>query len=135
MTKETANRLGLGGLLLVFVALAVAIVANTTNHTPVMAKQNVPGGDPRQAPAAIAKYGCGACHTIPGIEGAHGKAGPELSNLAERSVLAGRLPNEPDNLMLWIQHPQQVKPGNDMPEMGVSDSDARDIAAYLYSLR
>jgi cytochrome c len=134
MTKETANRLGLGGLLLVFLALAIALLFNTTNHTPVMAEQRVPEGDPLQAAGAIGKYGCGTCHTIPGIEDAHGKAGPELSHLAERSILAGRLPNNPDNLMLWIQHPQQVKPGSDMPEMGVSDKDARDIAAYLYSL-
>ncbi len=135
MSKESVNRLGLGGLLLIFLAFAIALLVNTANHTPVMAKQQVPEGDPLQAQAAIQKYGCGTCHTIPGIQSAHGKAGPELTNLSERSILAGRLPNNPDNLMLWIQHPQQVKPGSDMPEMGVSDSDARNIAAYLYSLR
>jgi cytochrome c1 len=58
-----------------------------------------------------------------------------LANLSRRTILAGQLPNNPDNLMLWIEHPQRVRPGNDMPELGVSESDARDIAAYLYSLR
>jgi cytochrome c1 len=35
----------------------------------------------------------------------------------------------------WIQHPQQVAPGNGMPDLGISDIQARDISAYLYTLR
>jgi cytochrome c len=134
MSRESANRMGAGILLLIFLALAIAILANAANDMPVMAKQEVPQGDPLKAPRAIQEYGCGTCHSIPGITGANGTVGPALHNLSSRSLLAGQIPNTPDNLILWIQHPQLVRPGNDMPEMGVSEADARNIAAYLYSL-
>jgi cytochrome c1 len=71
---------------------------------------------------------------IPGIEGANASVGPPLYEMAERSLIAGNLPNTPDNLVLWIQHPQQIEPGSDMPEMGISEPVARDIAAYLYEV-
>ncbi len=135
MNIKLLNRLGVTGLLLVFLALVIAILVDTTNNsTSVMAEQQVPQGDPLQGRQAIQKYGCGSCHVIPGINGAQGEVGPRLSYISERSFLAGELPNTPDNLIMWIQHPQKVKPGTAMPEMGVTDNDARNIAAYLYSL-
>ena len=134
MSKQSVNQFGAALLLLIFLAFAVAILANTANTTPVMAKQQVSQGDPLKAPEAIREYGCGTCHKIPRVTGANGTVGPELNDLSRRSLLAGQIPNTPDNLTLWIQHPQQIRPGSDMPEMGVSESDARNITAYLYSL-
>jgi cytochrome c len=93
------------------------------------------GGDPNRGVAAIGRYGCGSCHTIPGVRGASALVGPPLQQIASRTYLAGRLSNSPDNLVKWIQHPQQVEPGTAMPEMHVTDTDARDIAAFLYTLR
>lgn len=95
----------------------------------------VTGGNPANGPAAIGKYGCGSCHTIPNVQAANGTVGPPLSGIASRGYLAGRLPNSPDNMVRWIQHPQQVEQGTVMPEMGVTDIDARDITAFLYTLR
>jgi cytochrome c2 len=83
----------------------------------------------------IQTYGCGACHAIPGIPGAIGTVGPPLNGFAGRVMIAGRLPNDPDNLVRWIAHPQDVSPGSDMPDLGVSDADAARIAAYLYGLQ
>jgi cytochrome c len=91
------------------------------------------GAAASRAPAEIAAYGCGSCHTISGIAGADAHVGPSLAGFAERRYIAGRLPNTPQNLVEWIMHPQRVDPGNLMPYLGVSDSDARDIAAYLYA--
>jgi cytochrome c len=93
------------------------------------------GGDPDKGIAAIGRYGCGSCHDIPGIRSARGTVGPPLGNIAVRSYLAGQLSNSPSNMMRWIQHPQHVEPGTAMPEMGVTDGDARDITAFLYTLR
>ena len=135
MKNESLNRIGTIVLLLIFLTFAIAILANIPNRMDVMAKQQVPEGDPTRGATLIYQYGCGTCHEVPGIEDAHGRVGPKLANLSRRTILAGQLPNNPDNLMLWIEHPQKVRPGNDMPELGVSESDARDIAAYLYSLR
>ena len=93
------------------------------------------GGDAHAGPAAIRKYGCYACHTIRGVTGARGLVGPPLNGIRERAYIAGEIPNTPDNLMRWIQHPHVVEPNTIMPEMNVSEQDSRDIAAYLYLLR
>jgi cytochrome c len=93
------------------------------------------GGDPDRGVATIGRYGCAACHTIPGIRGASALVGPSLDRIASRAYLAGRIENTPANMVRWIQHPQKVEPGTVMPEMGVTEADARDIAAYLYTLR
>jgi cytochrome c2 len=64
-----------------------------------------------------------------------GKVGPSLEGLEQRSYLAGTLQNSPENLVLWIQHPQQIHPGTAMPEMGVTPADATRIAAFLLANR
>jgi cytochrome c1 len=95
----------------------------------------ITGGDPALGKAAIPRYGCGSCHTIPGVPGATATVGPSLQGLGQRTYLAGRLPNSPENLMQWVRHPQSVEPGNAMPNTDVTEEDARHIAAYLYTLR
>lgn len=97
---------------------------------PLQANQ----GDPARGATLIQQYGCGSCHTIPGIPGADGLVGPPLDHFARRGYIAGVLPNSERNLQHWIQHPQQVVPGNAMPYLGISKSDAADIVAYLYTL-
>jgi cytochrome c len=93
------------------------------------------GGNPESGKELIRRYGCNGCHSIPGIRDAKGVVGPPLDHLSQRIYLAGELPNTTENLMRWIQHPHLVHPHTAMPEMGVSDSDARDISAYLYTLK
>jgi cytochrome c len=83
----------------------------------------------------IQYYGCGSCHTIPGVPGAHASVGPPLNRMGIRTYIAGTLPNSPQHLAQWIQHPQHVHPGTAMPELGVSSSDADEIAQYLEDLR
>jgi cytochrome c2 len=93
------------------------------------------GGEPARGKEAIGRYGCATCHTIPGVDGARGQVGPSLEGIASRSYLAGKLTNTPPNLIQWIREPQEVQPGTAMPELGVTDHDGKDIAAYLYTLR
>src|SRR5690554_2458034 len=88
----------------------------------------IAGGDPDHAPALIRNYGCHTCHTVPGVTGANGKVGPPLTRLARRVFLAGTLPNTPQNLITWIEAPQSIEPGTAMPNLGVSEADARHIA-------
>jgi cytochrome c1 len=83
--------------------------------------------------AAIDKYGCSACHIIPGVDAPRGTAGPSLEHLKSRPLLAGKLPNTPENAATWMQNPQAVNPLNAMPNLGVTPDDARNIAAYLYA--
>lgn len=90
--------------------------------------------DARRGRQALPQYACSACHTIPGITSSHPQVGPPLAGIASRSLIAGRLPNTPDNLVAWITRTHAVDARSAMPEMGVSEQDARDIAAYLGTL-
>jgi cytochrome c1 len=96
--------------------------------------QVVAGGDPAMGKVAITHYGCGSCHLIPGVKGAVALVGPPLLHWGRRTYVAGKLANTPDNLETWLENPQAVWPGNDMPDLHVSPADARNIAAYLDSL-
>lgn len=91
------------------------------------------GGDVERGRLLLRQFGCGNCHTIPGVEAAEGRVGPPLAQLKRRVYLAGVLPNTRDNLVRWIRHPQQVQPGTAMPDLGVSQPHALDIVAYLYA--
>ena len=97
--------------------------------------ENAFGGDVERGSGLIAQQGCGTCHSVPGVYGARGRVGPPLNHIATQTILAGTLPNTPANMLTWIKTPQAVRPGDIMPNMGLNDHDARDIAAYLYTLR
>jgi cytochrome c2 len=91
-------------------------------------------GDPELGRLKLREYGCGSCHSVPGVPGAAGRVGPRLDDLGQRLYLAGRLPNTSANLEEWIRHPQRIQPGTVMPDTGVTETDAAHIAAYLYTL-
>lgn len=93
------------------------------------------GGSARQGRLTIVAYGCGKCHTIPGIHGTNGVVGPPLVALARRTYIAGNFPNTPENLVRWVMDPQSMKPKTAMPSLGLSEQQSRDVAAYLYTLR
>ena len=93
-----------------------------------------PGASPERGRELTEVYGCGACHTVPGVQGAVGRVGPPLDRMTEQVYVAGVLPNTADNLAFWIQSPRKADPLTAMPDLDVSEADARDIAAYLYRL-
>lgn len=82
----------------------------------------------------IVSYGCGSCHTIPGIYTARGLVGPPLYFFGRRTMIAGELPNTPENLTRWLLNPRAVEPATAMPSLGLSAEQAQDIAAYLEGL-
>lgn len=91
-------------------------------------------GNPAEGAKTIRAVGCGSCHVIPGIDGAEGTVGPPLNMWSKRSYIAGNLPNSPGNLTRWIMNAQSVEPGTAMPELDLSREEARNVAAYLYTL-
>ena len=118
----------------VWAAVAGLLFLSACQTTDRQPRQDVQGGDAERGRRAIASYGCGSCHIIPGVREARGTVGPPLNGWANRHYIAGNLPNNPEDLMRWVMNPQEVEPGTAMPDMGVTDQDARDIAAYLYTL-
>lgn len=92
-------------------------------------------GDPDRGRSAIHALGCGGCHEIAGIRTARGRVGPPLLAVGRQAYIAGLLPNTPANLSAWLQNPPAIAPGTAMPDVGVTPAQARDIVAYLYTLR
>jgi cytochrome c len=82
----------------------------------------------------IVELGCGSCHMIPGVRGADGLVGPPLIHWSQRTFIAGKFPNTPENLTAWIHDPQAMDPGVDMPTLGITEEQAADIAAYLMTI-
>ncbi|HLG71405.1 MAG TPA: c-type cytochrome [Chloroflexota bacterium] len=111
---------------------ASCLVLASCGAQPAFAIANA---SPERGKQTIESYGCGSCHVIPGVTGARGMAGPPLISWSRRGIIAGHLPNTPDNLVAWIVDPPKYSPGTAMPKLGVSEAEARDIAAYLYTLR
>jgi cytochrome c2 len=93
------------------------------------------GGDPDRAPELIVRYGCAGCHTIPGVPRATGRVGPPLGQVAGRVYLGGVVTNRPDHLVRWILNPRAANSKSAMPVTGISEPDARHVAAYLLTLR
>jgi cytochrome c len=116
-------------------ALVVGVVADKVEAEQRWAAAvALTAGDPAAAPAAIRRYGCAGCHVIPGVAAGRGLVGPPLQGLKERVYIAGVLPNSASNLVRWIVDPPAIDPQTAMPVSGISEAEARDVAAYLYAL-
>lgn len=113
--------------------LVVLAIVGCARRDERLATQ-VAGGDVARGKAAIERRACGACHIIPGVPGAKATVGPSLDHIGKRAFVAGK-PNSVETMIEWVRHPQKVEPGTPMPEMGISEQEAKDIAAYLYTLR
>ena len=116
---------------------AVALVAGAVtacDRPAPPAHLRIAGGDAARGQQLIKSYGCGTCHTIEGVQGARGIVGPPLTDYAQRGFLAGIVPNAPRFLVPWLMDPPAMSPRTAMPDMGIGEAEARDIATYLYTL-
>jgi cytochrome c2 len=129
----TGPVLATGALSAAILALGLIWYAVDQNTQRTANAQALMHGNADHAPALITRYGCGACHTIPGAPGADGKVGPNLSGLIQRVYLGGVLRNTPVNLVQWVVNPQRYVARSAMPATGISEPEARDVAAYLYA--
>lgn len=128
----------------VLLSLSIALVAAlgagyfynayTTSRERQRQAELLTGGDVHRGRIDILRYGCAGCHTIRGIPRADGLVGPPLTTLSQRVFVAGVLKNTPDNLVRWIVNPREINPRTAMPVTGISQAEARDVAAYLYTL-
>ena len=123
------KRLMLAGLVLL--AMALSGCDKDADETAI----SMVGGNPQRGRQIITIYGCNSCHTIPGVDGANALVGPPLIKMAARTYVGGVLQNTPANIMKWIQNAPAVDPKTAMPDLHVTQGDARDIATYLYTLQ
>jgi cytochrome c len=129
-SRSTASRAAIG------CGIALAALAGCDDRKAVDQRYTeVAGGSVERGQRLLGHYQCGSCHAIPEVPGAAGVTGPALAGFGRRSYIAGEVPNAPATLTRWIESPQELVPGTAMPDLGASRDDARDMAAYLLSLR
>ena len=100
-------------------------------HAPA---RTIAGADAERGLAVIRREGCAACHVVPGVDWPEGKTGPSLNGFGSSPLIAGRLPNRPDVLAAWLIDPPSLAPGTAMPPSPLTEAEARDVAAFLYTL-
>ncbi len=77
---------------------------------------------------------CTTCHMIQGIS--KGYIGPDLTHFGSRTTLAaGVLQNTPENVAKWIENPQEIKPGANMPALLLPGPKMNALVTYLESLK
>jgi cytochrome c len=112
---------------------AAAVVAGCDRNDRHL--EQIGGGRADRGAVAIRRYGCGSCHSIPGISGANGLVGPPLAGIGGRVYVGGVLTNTPEHMVEWIENPRTYAPKTAMPDLGVTHGDAVNIASYLYTLK
>lgn len=117
---------GWGGLMLIIVAGC---------SPPALVQKDADPMAIARGEAAARRLGCAICHDIPGIGWPKGRVGPALHDFGDRMLVAGQVPNRPVELAAFIRNPASMAPGSAMPAMPMTDGDARDMAAWLQSLR
>jgi len=135
-------RLPRGSVFIILTVIAVVggIAAAAANYLKERHKKTehaiaMTRGNPDRAMEAIVRYGCAACHNVPGAQMPGGLAAVPLSGVADRLYVGGVVENTPDNLVGWIVNPKQFNPKTAMPVTGITEREARDVAAYLYQGR
>jgi cytochrome c2 len=116
---------------LVLIVLFCVACAKREVATPAA---GVPG-DPVRGRELLTTYGCTGCHMVPGVEGPRAMLGPALDNTATKTSIVGKFPNTPENMTRWITNPPGMDPNTTMPNVGVNPQDARDLTAFLFTLR
>jgi cytochrome c len=129
-------RVSWGGRLAALAALLAGVIALGSCGDARRTTRAVAGADLAAGREAIVRHGCVSCHAVPGVRsvgGVESHVGPPLDGYGVRRYIAGTVANTDENLIRWIQDPQAIRPGSAMPTLGVGETDARNIAGYLYS--
>src|SRR5713101_8193597 len=103
----------------------------------VRAQQQRANEDAREAVGrrVFERTACLNCHAIGGTNGT-GRFGPDLTHLmSRRTIASGAAENNSQNLRLWIQDPDAIKPGSLMPAMKLSDAELDALVRYLETLQ
>ncbi len=132
--RGRANMHPMEGLVRRKLCLVVALALAACSEAESPAHLAIPGADPDRGRALIAVKGCGTCHFVQGVRGAEGRVAPRLENFARRTLIAGTFPNVPRFLVPWLVNPPALKARTAMPDLGIGEAEARDIASYLYTL-
>lgn len=122
--------------LIVVAFLAFACARPETPAPPPKPAPPPPIGNAVRGKQLAEQYGCTVCHAVPGIEGPQGALGPSLAGVAARPKISNDVVvNTPENLAKYIEDPAMLNPDSTMPALGMPAADAKDLAAFVLTLK
>ena len=130
-----------GGRLVLAELLALSIMASLlgcADSFDYAKGAQMTGGDPQVGKEKVISHDCHSCHEIPGVPVNANRKGPGLTHWSRKSKIADQWPNTPENLEDYIRHPDRMMHGkgvkSEISMPSVNAEDAKNIAAYLYSI-
>jgi cytochrome c len=134
-SKISRWTIGTGVVLILLISTSFGYEAYSKRQELEKQVTQLTNGDPGRGRDLAQSRGCVGCHDIPGTRGTRGNVGPPLTGIATRVYVGGVLLNTPDNLRQWLLDPPRIDPRSAMPNVGLTDQEARDLSAFLYTLR
>jgi cytochrome c2 len=121
----------------IFVMVLALACARSEAPAPAPAPAAPPPiGDAAKGRQLAAQYGCNVCHVVPGVAGTQGSLAPSLAGVGARAKISNDVvANTPENLAKYIENPPALNPDTTMPAMGITTPEAKDIAAFLLTLK
>ncbi|WP_354087645.1 c-type cytochrome [Brevundimonas faecalis] len=114
--------------------MAVGLIGLSACADKAETRRVLAGADSAAGLSLIRTHGCAVCHAIPGVAWPRGRTGGSLEGVGARPMIAGRLPNQPAVMAAFVRDAPSLLPDTGMPPLSLSEAEARDIAAYLYTL-
>ena len=118
----------------VLVTILLALACSKAEKPATESAPPPPIGNATAAKAHMEKYSCQACHVIPGM-GPGGALGPDLTGFGSRPTLNARVPKNPQAVAAYLLNPTAIDAQTSMPAVGLSEEEAKDIAAFLETLK
>lgn len=116
-----------------YLAPAAVLLLAACDPAPEL-QPEMPSAQAERGREAIVRVGCASCHSIAGIAWPKGAVGPAIGPMADRALIAGKLPNTPGTLARFVRNAPAELPGTTMPAMPLSEQESQDVAAYLYAI-
>ncbi|MDA0986372.1 MAG: c-type cytochrome [Bacteroidetes bacterium] len=91
------------------------------------------GGSVEKGKITFSQVGCKACHVIGDDIKVREARGTQYDIAPELTHVAGKL--SPDFIFDWIKNPRHYNPESKMPNLRLSDQEARDVVAYLQTMK
>lgn len=129
MTRSNSGKLVWLGALMVTVLMITSCTLPGQRDDP---RVDEAGGSIERGRDLMRTNGCVACHSVSGVPSVANGYGPDLDGFGGQRLIAGSLDNTPENLVAFLMNPGEVVEGTNMPNVGLTEEEARDIASWLY---
>jgi len=108
-------------------------ISKNTAYKPRYPAGTFRGGIAAKGKELVEKAGCLGCHVVGNDERMRKERGTSYDIAPELTRVGSKV--DPDWLFDWLKNPRNYLPNTRMPSLRLTDSEVRDVVAYLISLK